>query len=348
MKKRILGILLVSAAILTSCGMKSADSSGYSNSTEYKGGYSSYDSADYAAEEHYDSDVSNESDTVFAAEDDNSGSAAKISDTTIDREMLVYSCTMDIDVLEFEKSLDELKASMNQFGGFIENENFSDGGTTSRRYNKDSEKWHTYKATVRVPSRVYEDFCSSAAKLGDLRSKNASVENLSNEYRDLSTTLAIYEQKEERYISLLADIKGESQAVVIEDKLTEIQIQIARLRSRMDKIDKDVAYSYVYITLNEVKEYEPEPVKKDTFGQRFINTVKDATGSFLYFLEDLLYFLIYALPYLVLFFIGAFIFVKLVKCFVLKKKNKKEKKTVIKEETVTEENSVLSDKTDKK
>ena len=68
----------------------------------------------------------------------------------------------------------------------------------------------------------------------------------------------------------------------------------------MNEIRTDVAYSFVNISINEVKEYTPEPVKKDTFGQRLINTVSDTASNFLIFLEELLFLIISLFPYLVL------------------------------------------------
>lgn len=218
----------------------------------------------------------------------------------VKREMLVYTCRMEIDTLEFQNSVDSFKKDMESYGGFIEQENYSDGGGGGRWYQENSEKWQSYTATVRIPSGNYDAFCNSAGELGELRSKNASVQNFSQEYTDLAATLEIYEAKEKRYIALLADITEDEYAVAVERELTEIEIQIANIRTRMNTIRADVAYSYVYITINEVKEYSAEPIKTDTFADRLGNTLKNAGSGFLSFLEGLLFLLIYLAPYLLL------------------------------------------------
>lgn len=222
------------------------------------------------------------------------------AENEIKQEMLVYTCHMEIDTLDFTSSVDTFKNDLNSYGGFIEQENYNDGGSGGRWYHENSEKWQSYTATVRIPSGNYDAFCNSAGELGDLRSKNASVQNFSQEYTDLATTLEIYEAKEARYLSLLADITEDEYAVAVERELTEIQIQIANIRTRMNTIRADVAYSYVYITINEVKEYSAEPIKTDTFADRLGNTLRDAGSGFLDFLEGLLFLLIYLAPYLVL------------------------------------------------
>ena len=293
--------------LLTACGSSQAASDtapaiGYANGISESRSYSE-DTNGY-----YSDDYSYASDEAYASEDYDSADVpsydAAASDSTaepnaVSKEMLVYSCTMSVDTLNFETSLSGFRNALDTYGGFVEQENFSDGGSEGRWYSSREEKWKSYTATVRIPSKDYDNFCNAAGGLGDLRSKNASVTNMSQEYSDLSTTLAIYEAKEARYLALLADITEDEYAIAVEKELTDIQIQIANLKTRMNTIETDVAYSYVYFTLNEVKEYKAEPVKTDTFAERLSSTLSSAGEGFLSFLEWLLFVIIYLAPYLV-------------------------------------------------
>lgn len=291
MKGQLLIPVILCSLMLTACGSSDSASEAYISNGAYDSAYG----GDYSYETSYEDAAAEES----PAEADN-GDDSAVSADTIKKEMLVYSCNMTVDVLNFDEAVDSFKEDLDSCGGFVENESYSDGGSDSRYYYADEEKWQTYYATVRIPSADYDEFCDRAASLGDLRSKNASVENVSSEYYDLNTTLEIYEAKEQRYIDLLADITDDEYAVSVEKELTELQVQIAQIKTRMNRIRTDVAYSYVYITINEVREYSPEPVKKDTFFRRLSNTVSDAASGFLTFLEELLFVIIYLLPYLIL------------------------------------------------
>ncbi len=354
-------VFLVCMALLTSCGapkFEMASDMAYTNSTNSRGIQADYKSktegAAYEAgysDEEYASETADDAGTVYG-EGTNDDTTAKVQNTdisteSINAEMLIYSCTMGIDVLDFDPSVENFKAMLKQYQGFVESEDFNDGGNMSRWYDEKAEKWSTYRATVRVPSRVYDDFCNEVAGLGDLRSKNASAENVSQEYSDLSTTLKIYEQKENRYLELLAKAQDEANAVAIEEKLTGVQVEIAKLKTRMNQIKTDVAYSYVYVTINEVKEYHAEPVHTDTFGERLSNTLKDAGKGFLNFLENLLFFLIYALPYLILFGLGIFLFVKIVKALANAGRKRKEKKAAKMAERMKEAEKIKAENTDK-
>lgn len=310
MKKRFLHVTLIAALILSGCGAgdKSYDSyvsnGSYqtASATETQGGWSA--DYDYADEMDYNFEApaaaeSEESPASSPASATGGETSNGLTSNDIDREMLVYSCNMSIDTLDFASTVNGFKSLLDQYGGFIENENYSDGGSYGRWYSESTEKWQSYSATLRIPSRNYDAFCNSAGNLGDLRSKNASVQNLSSEYHDLSTTLEIYEAKEERYIALLSEITEDEYAIAVERELTDLQIDIARIKSRMNKINTDVSYSYVYITINEVKEYVSEPVKTDTFFDRLLNTINDTWIGFVEFWETLLFLIIRLLPYLV-------------------------------------------------
>lgn len=312
MTKKAIIPLILSAMLLTSCG----DNSESSSSTNAN--YISADNYELVAE-NADGESSGEDNEVTDVSDNIKEN--NTSENIIRKEMLVYSCNLTVDVLDFDTAISSFKSNLDKYGAFPENENYSDGGSGSRWQYSDEEKWQTYTATVRVPSENYNEFCDAVAETGDLRSKNASVENVSREYYDLSATLEIYEAKEKRYIELLSTIQDEQYAIKVEEELTDIQIEISKIKTRMNDIQTDVAYSYVYVTMNEVREYTAEPEKTDTFIQRLSNTVSKATAKFLSVMENLLFILIYLFPHLAVIGLVIFIIVKIV-MFNKKRKNK--------------------------
>ena len=296
-KMHLTAAALAAMCLLASCGAKNNYSAAKNDAGDAFLSEESY--ADNSDEEYETAAEDRRSDYSMNAEaaDYKQAEARKIN-----TQMLVYSCDMSIDVLEFDDSVDKLHDLIRKYNGFIESENYSDGGNTSQWKYADAQKWKTLSTTIRIPSASYDDFCKDAEHVGDLRRKNASVQNLTTEYSDLKTTLSIYEAKEKRYIDLLADMKSESDAIAVENELTNIQVEIARIKTRMNNIENDVAYSYINLTVTEVREYSAEPVieQTDTFGQRLKNTVSGTWHGFLAFLEGLLFIIIKILPYLLL------------------------------------------------
>ncbi len=305
-KSKLLIPILISSLLFTGCGAN--EKASVNESIRYDNG----------AEEYYETPQENFEDEEFvqseSAEisgDSSSGEEKPVntSKMVIRKEMLVYSCNMTVDVLDFDTAIDNLRESLDTYGAFPEHENYTDGKSSDKWVYDDVKSWKTYNATLRVPSEDYDEFCDYIANLGDLRSKKASVDNLTREYNDLSTTLEIYQAKEQRYIELLAEINDKETAIAVENELTNIQIEISKLTTRMNEIQTDVAYSYIHLTINEVREYvEDEPVEEepDTFFTRLKKTVSSSAKGFLSVMENLLFILIYLLPHLVI--IGIFIF----------------------------------------
>lgn len=322
MKKKstfLLGLVMV--ITLAGCGDTYSESAAdNAESAGINNGYMA-DENGYADESYEDADEAEPEENTSSSVGTSLPSEENRADTEIDREMLVYTCDMSIDTLDFDKAVGDFKAALVQAGGFVENETYDDGYYGSSYLVKEEDKDRTYRATVRVPSKQYNSFLEGTEALGDVRSKSAYVENLSQEYSDLGTSLEIYEAKEKRYINLLSTITDDEYAIEVERELTELQIQIAQIKTRMNKIRTDVAYSYVNVTIHAVREYVKEPVKDDTFGQRLVNQLHSTWKGFLWFLETLLFVFIGVSPYLAIMAVIVLVIIKIA--------NKKSRKRVL-------------------
>lgn len=211
----------------------------------------------------------------------------------INKEMLVYRGELSVDTLDFNTSVNNFKALINEKGGFIDSESYTDSYSRNSYYAIDEEDKHNlYTATVRVPSNEYDAVMNSATNLGDVRIRNSNVSNVTQQYSTYKTQLEIYETEYSRYLKLLEDATDDEYALMIENELFDIQIQIANLKSGITNIENDVAYSYINITIKEVTKYEEKPEKTDTFFDRFKNTCKDSWNGFLEAMEDFLFWIV--------------------------------------------------------
>lgn len=311
MKKRLL-ITLSMLLILTGCGNSKSENQKNANATEtlyvnedvndktYEEG--AYDDAMYGA-----SDTASDylqSSTMSAdgsgsdagsgeqtnAPDNNNPTASDSSAGKVNKEMLVYCGDLSIDTLDFDKSVSDFKSLINEKGGFVETESYSDSYSSSGYYYVEKDEKHNiYSATVRVPSSEYDAVMNSAGNLGDIRNRASKVTNVTQEYGTYKTQLEIYETEYARYLSLLEKATEDEYALMIENELFDIQIKIATLKSGIANIENDVAYSYIDIYIKEVSKYEEKPASTDTFFDRFKNTCSNSWENFLDFLEDLLF-----------------------------------------------------------
>ncbi|MBO6214552.1 MAG: DUF4349 domain-containing protein [Lachnospiraceae bacterium] len=326
--KKALIVFMASTLLLAGCGggsySSSADSfDGGINSFEVAESaaedysYDDYSTDDYEYEESYDSEYEEDySEDRIDEELQVEDKEVSTSGAAVNEEKLVYTCNVSIDTLEYDGALSRLKELLKQYDGFLESENYSDGNDYSYDYYyvEPSEKHRNYSATYRVPTANYEAMLSDMEQIGDMRSKSANVDNLTQEYSDLGITLDVLQQTYDRYSALMETATDEEYILQIQEKLTDTQIRIEQVKSRMNVINRDVAYSTIYVTLREVREYEAEPEPTDTFVQRLISTVKDSFSVFLSFLEGLLFLIIRLLPFAIL---GLLIF--LLVRFIMKK-----------------------------
>lgn len=316
---RLFAAMLAGAFSLSACAGADNSTGSFDNSTGSRDYQASEDaSADYAAdsysygdssepvdmeaEESYDdgSDQGNKAEGDGIDIDDAAPGADSGKSKKIEKEKLIYTCNISIDTLDFDASIKSLSGLIDKNEGFIETEQFSDGSSYdyyNYDYVDDEDKHNLYSATIRIPSDRYETFLNDATKLGDVRSRNSRVDNVSQEYTDLNVSLEIYEAAYDRYMKLLSETKDDEYALKLQQEITDTQIEIARIKTRLNKIDTDVSYSFVNIDIREVTKYDDKPLPADTFGQRLVREIEDTARGFLEFLEVLLFLIINLLPY---------------------------------------------------
>lgn len=222
------------------------------------------------------------------------GEGNSVGGQQINTDMLVYRGQMTLSTKDFDGTMSQLDSKIEEYQGFIENSDFH---TSSSRYYDDDTTLRHYSATVRVPSGKYDDFTTGVSGIAKVTSRNSNVENLNTEYSDIVTAIDIYKAKEQRYINLLQTVTDDKYALQIENTLTDITVKIAQYESRKKLIETDVAYSYVDITVDEVKEYERQTSYDDTFLVRLKNTIVNTWYDFMAFLEWLLFLIIRISPY---------------------------------------------------
>ena len=243
------------------------------------------------------------------------------------KEMLVYRCNISLDTLNFEETVTSLKSKVNEYHGFIVEERESDGSSDSSYYiTADEDKDLTYTATLRIPSEYYESFVNSAEGLGQLKSKNSSVDNMTTVYGTLKAELEIYEAEYNRYLDKLDKIEDDKLALEVEKELRDLAIKIADIKTSLGVIENDVAYSYVTIRIHRVHELvvEEEKPVDNSFKTRLKKTAVKSWKNCLAFLQGIVLFIIKIWWFLVFCGINAIIVVLIVKTCKKRKTRKKQ------------------------
>lgn len=334
-----ISLLLAMSMFLMGCGssMKadtsyavvettSASDAWYGGENSYSNG--AYDKGDYVWD---DSEEMEYWDETAAAPEKTPGN--DFVRETKDSEKLVYMCKIDMETLEFAKTVSTLKELINKYDGFIESETQSDdaSGWYYSTYTKTTGTLREF-IVVRIPTENYNQFLDDLDGTGKIRNKSQNVENITKRYNNTATTVKSLQTQEARLLEMMEQATTIEEMLYIEDRLSEVQNELAMYKNELSEMDTDVQYSTVTMVIDEVLEYtrEREPQKVSTFADRLKNTLRNTWSGFLNFLENFLFFLIEVTP--VLLFLGAFggiialIIVKSVKASRKRRAKKAEKK----------------------
>ncbi len=303
-KLAILAAALLLCASLASCGAAAGKNESYRDSSDL------YYAETTAA--NYDIGYLEPSASGDSYKSENTDSAGMPSANPVREEKLVYTASVTLESEDFEAASDALHQKIASLGGIIVSEN-------AYNLNKKGYGSRSMDMTVRIPQENYETFLAGLSDICNVAAVNRYVENLTERYYDNENRLKSYRIQEERLFAMLEKAESVTEMLEIESRLCDVQYQIEALTNTQRTIDNDVRYSTFNLTLTEVKKFTtPEP---ETFGDKFKEAVGGSVESFGIFSENLLFFFIYVLPYLLC--VAVVIVVVLVIVKVSKKKKEK-------------------------
>lgn len=272
--KKLLIIVLCLLAI-TGCSLNKSiecrDEGGDRNAYEYSGNYTKI--------------------TAWSpARDDYDGIVIQSSE-----EKYVYTGYVGFETTEYEEFISEFNSILKQYNGITQSyEETSSSGKGGRRM----------FFIVRVPSQNFDKF------INDLRNSKGSVvristesDNITKQYNSNAIRIEALEAQHKRLMELMENADDLSQIILLEQRLSELEIELTELYNYKNSMDADVAYSTINVQIDEVVTY----TETNSFWQRIKNAV---SGSVIRFVEgiqgfviDVIYFLPTLVVLVVLFFI---------------------------------------------
>lgn len=318
--KKTVCILLAALTLLSLCGCGASNDAVASEPAEFSYEVAYEESYDAAAVEERGYGLSASNSAVVAGE----GSAESVDAPEVDPAKIIYSADATVETTEFDNTLTQVAEMVDSFNGWIESSSVNGANYyNTARGNVSSRAAHY---TLRIPSSRFEALMSSLSKLGNVPYTYTYTENVTTQYYDTQARLTAYQTQETRLLEMMELAESVEDVITIEEKLTELRYQIEALQSRLNNWDREVSYSTVNLSIDEVQVYTPESTGKArlSYPERLWNALKSGLKSIGLFFSDLLLWLVEALPSLVV--LGAVIYaaVKLIKRSRAKRKAKKD------------------------
>lgn len=231
-----------------------------------------------------------------------------------DSRKIVITMDLTLQTMEFDKSIDDIESVMNEYDGYMEDSYVQGSGIDDDYYQRSANY------TLRIPEADLEDFLSTVEEQFHVVSRRRSATDISDNYYDTEARLKSLRIQEERLLEML-ETAGELEYLIqVQTALADVQYQIDSTTSALQRMQKQVSMSTVYIYLQEVTKYESTPEAPVTFTQRISYALGDSWDSFLEACQNFVIGLLMALPYLII------VAILLTVVIVISRRNRKRRK----------------------
>ena len=302
--KKIL-VILLAIVLLAGCSRADkADKTAYYE-PEYDGGYnrtkvsnpgyyifkaSSDSSADMLYQADFDYVTDNYGDFEVTAPYDSGHVAPNI-------QKIIVTSRVRMEAKDMDKTIATILEMLTKYGGYVQT------SSINQDINESSYRYSTI--VVRIPANNYDAFLNESLQSGNVLSVDTTTDDITTDYYDLQSRLESLRAERERVMEFYNQADNVSELLQIEERLSEIDSEIAAGEIRMQNYDLLTTYSTITFNITEEKTYTPTT---DNFATRLLETLKNSVHNFLNFLENALYFLInsfwYVLLALLLFVLG--------------------------------------------
>ncbi len=263
-KKRsiyVLGLVILMVMSLVGCGsssktnfMASADGA----MTE------SMDGGDLYYDESYDDYYEYESDWE-------NGSSGNTTGNVNSNRKLIKTMSLSAETYEFDKLVGTVETRVNALGGYME--------SASIHTNYNDLKYGDF--VIRIPVPNMDQLVNEVAEISNITDRDMSQRDVTLDYVDMESHKNALQAEEESLLALLANAQSIEDIITLQSRLSEVRYQIESMESQLRTMDNLVEYATINLTISEVEDYTPAPVKNPTVGERisagFSNTMEDIT-----------------------------------------------------------------------
>ena len=157
---------------------------------------------------------------------------------------IVRDGTMRVELAEqgFDRAFNQVVAAAERFGGTVLSSNAT----------SDDDNATSGSVTVRVPAEDYDALLTAVGRIGTVRNREITSEDVSAEFVDLEARLRHNEAQERFYLRLLDDAKDVEDAIAVQQRVEGIQQTIEQITGRLRFLEDRTSFSRLTVELLEV------------------------------------------------------------------------------------------------
>jgi hypothetical protein len=194
------------------------------------------------------------------------GTAAQIAPS-----MLIRMGSASIEVEKLDPAIIKVRQLATQLGGYVANSSISGG--------RDQVRSATLE--LKIPAARYDQAVGGLGGIGRVESVNTSVEDVGEEFVDISARVANAKRLEERLVTLLATRTARlSDVLAVERELARVREEIERYEGRLRYLRTRAAVSTLSVTV-----HEPAPLLGEGSGRNpIVQALRQAWRNFVGFI----------------------------------------------------------------
>lgn len=205
----------------------------------------------------------------------------------INLEKLVYSANINLETLEFDTDVKTIKERIIKYEGIIQSENFDDSNNIPVYSSQHKNGNRSFSTVVRVPTSKFREFISGIETVGHVLDTRSWVENITQDYYSNKAYLdALYIQLDSLQ-EMLKNAVTIDEMLQIQDRLVRVQSEINGLTTKIQSMDRDVAYSIVTISVKEVIQLTEKANERPAFWDEAKQRMKDSYDRMVLFFREL-------------------------------------------------------------
>lgn len=206
---------------------------------------------------------------------DNPSAVAQGMASQIAPSMLIRTGAASIEVNNVDPAIIKVRQLATQLGGYVANSSITGG--------RDQIRSATLE--LKIPANRYDQAIGGLGDIGRVESVNTNVEDVGEEFVDISARVANAKRLEERLVSLLATRTGRLEDVLaVERELARVRQEIERYEGRIRYLRTRAAVSTLSITV-----HEPAPLLGQNPGENpIVAAVRQAWRNFVGFIAWLI------------------------------------------------------------
>src|SRR5688500_8532717 len=211
--------------------------------------------------------------------------------------MLIRTGSASIEVQRLDPAILKVRQLATRLGGYVANSSISGG--------RDQVRSATLE--VKIPAARYDQAIGGLNSIGKVEAVNTSVEDVGEEFVDITARVTNAKRLEERLVTLLATRTGRLEDVLaVERELARVREEIERYEGRIRFLKTRAAVSTLSITV-----HEPLPLLGQSPGDNpIISAIKQAWRNFVAFIAWMIASLGILVPVAVLLAGGWYLFLR--------------------------------------